>query len=454
MQLVLPEVWLLVCVCACVLFYVSVCAAEYFAVVLSQRYPTLRWSIAGRDREKLTQLLEKVKSLMTGSRDRVGLLVGSITDQKSIDNIVAQSRVMISTAGPFIKYGFPIVDACVRLGCHYTDITGETPFVRALIDRYHASATDKKVVVLPMCGFDSIPSDLGAYFTAKVLSKDCHSLASEVRGFFVSNGGPSGGTLASGQNMLTTPELQAQFDQPFLLGGEHVGSGRAQDTDLKHATFDMRLGIWTAPFGMAKINTRVVRRSVALLADPSASSELSPFSAQFCYNEMAVAPTETLAQKLANPPVPEVVARLISEGRLPKPGSGPSAEARAKSFFGCVFIGKAENAREVMVTLRGGDPGYTETSKMVSESAICLALGLHAGKQRRFGVITPSVALGDTLITILRQAGLDFQVNSFGEASCDYKISAESVASAFISFLPKQNKADLESKQKFLPAKL
>ena len=204
--------------------------------------------------------------------------MGDITDQKSLDHIARQSRVILSTAGPFLKYGLPLVDACVRHECHYTDITGETPFVRQLIDKYHEDAIEKKLIVMPMCGFDSIPSDLGAYFTSKVLAQEAKSPALNVRGYFSSNGGPSGGTLTSGQNMMKHPEIKAQFDQPFLLGGHHVGLGRAEEKDYTQAQFNKEIGAWTAPFGMAQINTRVVRRSTLLNTDL--------YSNTFSYNEM------------------------------------------------------------------------------------------------------------------------------------------------------------------------
>ena len=146
-----------------------------------------------------------------------------------------------------------VVDACVRQGCHYTDITGETPFVRQLIDKHHEAAKTRRISIVPMCGFDSIPSDLGAFFVAKELSKQ--SAVRSVIGYFISNGGPSGGTLNSGQNMMSSPSLREKFDDPFLLGGHHVGNNRPEDADIKKHSFSNQLGMWNAPFGMVILHS-------------------------------------------------------------------------------------------------------------------------------------------------------------------------------------------------------
>ena len=153
-----------------------------------------------------------------------------------------------------------------------------------------------------------------------------------------------------------------------------------------------------------------------------------------------VVPNEKLAQKLANPPPPEVVLKLMKAGRLPMPGSGPSAKQRAKSFFGALFVGQAENGHEVLVSLKGGDPGYTETSKMVSEAAIALAFDAQDNPQQRYGVLTPSVAMGDVLIRKLADVGLKFKVQHVPTQATGFKITPKDTGKVFMSFLPSRSK--------------
>lgn len=380
--------------------------AEYYATSVSKQYPTLKWALAGRNPKKLQSVLERVKGLNPTCNPPI--IQASVDDQQSIDSMVGSTRVLLSTAGPFVQFGTPIVDACVRLGSDYVDTTGETPWVRSLIDKgYHQRAIDKGVYIVPMCGFDSVPSDLGTYMLGRA---SCDKYGEEkgqldtVKGYFTSNGGPSGGTLRSGMGMNTT--MKQQFDQVFLLGGKK-STTRAEDEDVKTHSFEKSIGLWTAPFGMAGINTRVVRRSTEL-------NNNSIYSNNFSYNEVAICPNEKIAKKMANPPPPEVVQKLIDSGRLPKPGEGPSAATRAKSFFGAVFIGVNKEGIPLILSVKGGDPGYTETSKMVSEAALCLVLQRTALK-RSGGVITPSYAFGDIFLQRLQKAGISFTVEKVGE---------------------------------------
>lgn len=383
--------------------------AEYFSRVVSVRHPDLRWCVAGRNEKKLTAV---VASLST----KPGIVVASITDKASVDRLVSQTRVLISTAGPFVNFGTPIVEACVRHGTHYTDITGETPWVHGMIAKFHESAKRNGTFIVPMCGFDSIPSDLGAFFTAKHVREKFDKPCRRVTGYFMSNGGPSGGTLASGQNMQSHPELQDLFTRPFLLGGGAGKGVRPEDEDVREAVFNEELGTWTAPFGMAGINTRVVRRSSWLLEGGEGGKPAGVYAPDFGYNEMTVAPNEKIARKIANPPSPAVIKKLIAAGRLPKPGSGPSPATRAAGWFGVFFVGVTADGDTLVTSLKGGDPGYTETSKMVSEAALSLLFGQTA-PGRAGGVITPAVAFGDALIDNLKKVQLELKVEQVGKPS-------------------------------------
>lgn len=283
------------------------------------------------------------------------MLVGSAADQASVDKIVSQSRVMLATAGPFIQIGTPVVDSCVRHGSHYVDITGEVPWVRQLVDKYDAAAKDKGVYIVNCCGFDSVPSDLGTLFTTRAIRRRFHQPTRRVRNFADMAGQLSGGTASTGIVLEQMgKEVLAQLQDPFLLGGAPPGGPRPEDMDQREAVFVPELDSWTAPFMMASINTRIVRRSHQLYSEAGQA-----YSADFSYNECALAASEKKAQSMARP-MPPAAKRLemVEKGVLPKPGEGPSEELRAKSWFKMTLVGEAEDGQQLVTTVSGGDPGW------------------------------------------------------------------------------------------------
>ena len=217
----------------------------------------VRWAIAGRDRHKL-------QSVRTEVGIDVDILVADSQDKTAIDAIVSQTRVLLNTAGPFAIYGNAIVDACVRYRTHYVDITGETPWVKGLIDRYHLQAATDGTRIIPCCGFDSVPSDLGAYFLARYLQRELGTDCTEINAYYQAAGGFNGGTLASGLNMFDSGELE-QVGNPFLLNPpESVPADLDGHRDPKALQYDDEMETWVAPFFMGVVNTRIVRRSSAL----------------------------------------------------------------------------------------------------------------------------------------------------------------------------------------------
>ena len=207
--------------------------------------PDLKWAIAGRNLNKLRAL-----------KADVPVMVADSSDQNAIDTMVKQTRVLLTTAGPFAIYGTGIVDACVRFGTHYCDITGETPWVRGLIDRYQDKAVAEGTRLIPFSGFDSVPSDLGAMLIAGVLGPR----TATVKASFRIAGGLNGGTLASALNMAETGADKLMHD-PFLLSPGIQRPLKAVERDPAAAAFDADTKTWLAPFVMSPINTRVVRRS-------------------------------------------------------------------------------------------------------------------------------------------------------------------------------------------------
>jgi short subunit dehydrogenase-like uncharacterized protein len=251
---------------------------QYFAERASEG---VRWAIAGRDRSKL----ESVKAEVGIDVD---ILVADSQDKTAIDAIVSQTRVLLNTAGPFALYGNAIVDACVRFRTHYVDITGETPWVKGLIDRYHVCAAADGTRIIPCCGFDSVPSDLGAYLLVRYLQRELGTDCTQVKAYYQAAGGFNGGTLASGLNMFDSGKLE-QLGNPFLLNPpESFPTNIDRHRDPTSPQYDADLETWVSPFFMGVVNTRIVRRSWALF-DRVASLEENrwqeSYGTDFSYQE-------------------------------------------------------------------------------------------------------------------------------------------------------------------------
>ncbi len=212
---------------------------QYFANHVSPEQ--LRWAISGRNRQKLEAI-----------RDEVGVTVDVLAadsqDQQAIDAIVSQARVILTIAGPFALYGNALVDACVRFKTHYVDITGETPWVRTLIDRYHDQAEIDSTRIIPCCGFDSVPSDLGTYLIVH-RSQELGMPCKQVKAYFQAAGGFNGGTLASAFNLYDSQGL-AQMNEPFLLNpvSNHTQAELDHNPDPQLPSFDPDLNPWIAPY--------------------------------------------------------------------------------------------------------------------------------------------------------------------------------------------------------------
>lgn len=372
----------------------------------------VRWAIAGRNRQKLEAVRDEIGVV-------VDVLVADSQDQQAIDAIISQTRVLLNTAGPFALYGNALVDACVRFRTHYVDITGETPWVRTLIDRYHAQAVADGTRIIPCCGFDSVPSDLGTYLIVRHLQRELGLPCKQVSAYFQAFGGFNGGTLASAFNLYDSPEA-AQMNHPFLLNPStsHTQAEVDRNRDPQTPSFDADFNTWVAPFFMGVVNTRIVRRSCALYEEWQ-----EPYGLGFTYQEYL-----KFDEPLAWLKATGVTAGLAlfmgvlqqSQGRsllhplLPQPGSGPSEQTMNEGWFSCELIGTAVDGRKVRGLIRDqGDPGNRATVKFVCESALSLALQADElpGAQVRGGILTPATGLGDVLAERLRRAGMTVTVN-------------------------------------------
>lgn len=365
----------------------------------------LRWAIAGRSRERLEQVRAAVGAPAAGD-----VLVADAGSAGALDALAARTRVLASTAGPFALHGTPVVEACVRARTHYVDITGETAWVRDLIAAHHERAAAEGTRIVPFCGFDSVPSDLGALLAVRRLREVHGAMCDEAWGYFRVRGGFNGGTIATMLNMAATRRSGA--GDPFLLDppAPHDARQHERSRDLRAPRYVAALGGWTAPFVMAPTNTRVVRRSAALHA---AWGE--PYGPSFAYNEAlrvasrAQAGAVTLGLALLATTIRRPLGRRLVARLLPKPGEGPSAERIAGGWFTTDLVATGGGAQVRGRIRHQGDPGNHATVRYVCESALALALDGDAlpGGPARGGVLTPATALGDALVRRIQVAGTE-----------------------------------------------
>ena len=388
----------------------------------------LRVALAGRSAARLRDVRDECAADAAASSWDPAVIACDAEDAEGLAKMARQARVVISTAGPFSLCGTPIVGACAAAGTHYVDINGETPWVRDMIDRFDATAAATGALIVPNCGF-TVPSDLAAHHAAQLLAERHGGATSSVRALVQFNGRLSGGTMHTGILLdEASAEVQLARRDPFLLGGAPAGGARPEDDDATAAEYDASLEVWTAPFWMSEISSRVVRRSSALFraAGPStpSSGARAPrvsYADDFRYKERALARDEGVARNLAAPtPPPARRQRLIDRGKLPAPGQGPSEEVRRKSWFRNLVVGEAApdagggNAL-VLTSVQGGDPGYDETAKMVASAAMLLARGpdalprLPRADGSYGGVLTPAFALGAPLRSMLHERGVEFR---------------------------------------------
>ncbi|WP_052558070.1 saccharopine dehydrogenase family protein [Enhygromyxa salina] len=376
----------------------------------------LRLALAGRDRDKLEALRRRMCEIDPAAA-KLPLLIGDSLDRPSLDAIAVRTKVVCTTVGPYAKYGEQLVAACVAAGTHYCDLTGEAQFIRRMIDRHHEAARESGARIVNCCGFDSIPSDMGTYMMHRAFEQRGGQVR-RVRMFVgETKGGASGGTIASALNIADEIKrdrsvLQVLSD-PYSLypTGEPAGQDGRDQAGVRK---DKDLGMWTAPFVMAAINAKVVRRSNALLD--------FAYGRDFRYAESAStgagakgligAAVVTAVMTAAIPALAFGPTRRLLAKKLPKPGEGPSREAREAGFFVARLIADGVDASGDPMQLRGrvegvNDPGYGETSKMLGESALSLAFD---PLDSPGGLRTPASTMGDRLLERLRAAGMTFRV--------------------------------------------
>jgi short subunit dehydrogenase-like uncharacterized protein len=365
---------------------------------LLRRYPAdsgLRWAMGGRNADKLAAVRDEL-----GAPADTPLVVTDTGNPASLQALMEQTRLVLTTVGPYQLYGNELVAACARAGVDYVDLCGEPAWMRQMIDAHEAAARASGARIVFSCGFDSIPFDLGVFMLQREMQARFGHPAQRVRGRVRKMKGTfSGGTAASLKATMAAaaarPAVLELLRNPFSLTPGFEGPRQPSGSK---AMMDEALGLWVAPFVMAAINTRNVHRSNFLLGHA--------YGADFVYDEMLVTGAGEKGEALANAVAAD---KSLGADGGPQPGEGPSREERESGFYDVLFIGTDAAGNSLRVGVKGDrDPGYGSTSKMITEAAVCL---LQDATDTPGGIWTTAPAMGDALIARLKaNAGLSFTV--------------------------------------------
>lgn len=371
-------------------------AAEY----LTGGDSSLRVAIAGRNERKLLDVAKRCHKTPS-------IILADSSYPSSIDDMVKKARVVLSFAGPFSLYGEPVIAACARYGRDYLDITGETPFIRSMIERYHYEAQKNKARLVPFSGFDSVPADI-AVFLAKESAAAQGCTLDEFTFFYKLKGGFNGGTLATALDMSERGVRRVLVDaNSLIVGSQHRFRRSLVDYKFRYEPLMRR---WTAPFLMSSVNEAVIRRSLWLesIAQPQKSLPAIRYQERLLVKNswgMLRAAIATGALMGFGMLSAYKSGRKLLQTLGPKPGEGPSAQVRADGFFQGQLIARkrGESAYTKVSIERAGDPGNEITVALAAESAR-LAVE-NAFITDKAGFLTPSIAFGNLLVRRLIEAG-------------------------------------------------
>lgn len=397
--------------------FVGQILTRYLAEYFSTQQEQLSWAIAGRSQQKLQDL----KSSLGTLGESLPILIADASNQAELNALCAQTRVVVSTVGPYALYGEPLIQACVTNGTDYCDLTGETQWIKKMIEKYESQAQQSGARIVHCCGFDSVPSDMGVYYLQQQAQKQFNAPATQVSMRVKTlKGGASGGTVASLINVIqeaaADPALRKDLVNPYVLCPPDHGNSQRQ-IYIKTAKFDSDFNAWIAPFVMAAVNERVVHRSNALSGNA--------YGSNFSYNE-AILTGEGLKGRFKAlgvvsglgvfmlAAVSKPVSQLMERYMLPKPGEGPTPEQQRTGRFDLRFVGKTEAGQTLKIKVTGDrDPGYGSTGKMLGQAALSLAIDhvKEAKKTGRAGGFwTPASMFDDRFIQRLtKHAGIAFQ---------------------------------------------
>ncbi|MEU7765968.1 saccharopine dehydrogenase NADP-binding domain-containing protein [Nocardia sp. NPDC049190] len=397
--------------------FVGTLTAQYLVGAAPE---SARIALAGRSLDKLTAARDELGPKAAGW----GLVVADSTDQAGLDELAARTKVVVTTVGPYLRYGLPLVAACAKSGTHYADLTGEPLFIRDAIDAYHEQAVQTGAKIVNSCGYDSIPSDLSVYQLYRRTLEDNTGELTDTTLVAALKGGVSGGTIDSGRAMMEAiaadPAKGSVLSHPYSLSPDKSMDpdvGRQSDQALSRASaIDPSLDGWVSTFVMASHNTKIVRRTNGLLG--------WVYGKNFRYREVMSAGKSRVAPLVAAGMAGGIVAGMTvgallsrtSAGRklldrvLPEPGTGPSAQVRESGWFTMKTFAHTSSGAKYVSTFSGaGDPGYQATRVLLGESGLCLAFDSDR-QPAQAGILTPAAAMGDALTDRLRAAGMTITV--------------------------------------------
>ena len=355
---------------------------------------SLKWALAGRNKDKLLNIRRELNL-----NSSLSILEVDSNDQASLDVMTSSAKCILTTVGPYQLYGSSLVGSCAKNGTDYVDLTGEPGWMYEMINAHKETAEKSGARIVFSCGFDSIPFDLGVYFVQQAVQSKFGKPAQHVRGRVKAmNGEFSGGTIASlGATMATLkekPELIKVLANPFSLTEGFEGPAQLDDSKV---LLDEKLDMWVAPFVMAPINTKNIHRSNTLLD--------FQYGKDFCYDEMMIGGKGEEGKQIADA---MTSANHMGGDNVPQPGEGPSKESREQGNYDVIFFADIDGETVEARVTGDMDPGYGSTSKMITESAICLVQDC---PNLKGGIYTPAPAMGEKLIKRLTdKAGLTFDI--------------------------------------------
>ncbi|OBG77497.1 trans-acting enoyl reductase family protein [Mycobacterium sp. E3305] len=398
--------------------FVGKLTAEY----LARSGPGTRVALAGRSTERL----RAVRDTLGESAQSWPLIAADASSPSTLNEMAARTQVVITTVGPYTRYGLPLVAACAAAGTDYADLTGEPPFIRNSIDSYHKQAADTGARIVHACGFDSVPSDLTVYALYLAARDDGAGELAETD-FVVRSlsGGLSGGTIASLLEVLDAasgdPDIRRQLADPYTLSGDRAAEpelGRQPDLPWRRGReiAPELAGVWTGGFMMAPANTRIVRRSNALL--DWAYGRRFRYTESMSLGSSPLAPVgSAVLSGVGNASMElgsryfKLLPRRLVERVIPKPGTGPSAAVRERGYYRVeTYTTTTTGARYVARMEQRGDPGYKATSVLLGECGLALAFDRDKLTDLR-GVLTPAAAMGDALLARFPAAGVTLHVD-------------------------------------------
>ncbi len=397
--------------------FVGKLTAEYLVGVAPKK---ARIALAGRSLPKLRAVRDE---LGAGAADW-SLIVADAADQADVDAMAKRTKVVVTTVGPYARYGLPLVQACAYAGTHYADLTGEPLFIRDCIDQFHTVAVDSGAKIVNSCGFDSVPSDLSVYLIYRRSLADNTGELEDTTLVASMKGGMSGGTIDSGRAQMEAIAADSSLGRvvadPYALSPDRsleTDMGKQSDATLRRAnTIDPSLDGWVTTFVMAPHNTKIVRRSNALLG--------WAYGKNFRYSEVMSAGKSVAAPVIAagvaggmaafaalGPVISRGVGKKVLDRIAPKPGTGPSEETRNSGHFTMRTFSRTSSGAKYQATFAAkGDPGYAATAVLLGECGLSLAFD-DKKLSELAGIVTPAPVMGEALADRLRAAGMTITVD-------------------------------------------